>query len=149
MISRSLRMAVILVVTLGAAAQSTKTVRQVPAEHVSASAPQKMFASYCASCHGTAGRGDGPAASALKVVPADLTTLSARHGDKFPEAEVANAIRGDDNIRAHGSASMPVWGPIFSQMSSKNADAEVNLRIHNLTKYIQGIQRKPQSDTRQ
>jgi cytochrome c553 len=30
----------------------------------------------CASCHGTTGRGDGPAAKSLRVPPADLTKLA-------------------------------------------------------------------------
>lgn len=31
-----------------------------------------VFATYCASCHGPDGRGDGPAAAALKPPPVDL-----------------------------------------------------------------------------
>src|SRR5512134_3746191 len=33
----------------------------------------RLYAAECASCHGPAGRGDGPAAAALTPVPADLT----------------------------------------------------------------------------
>jgi putative copper export protein/mono/diheme cytochrome c family protein len=32
-----------------------------------------LFATHCATCHGTEGRGDGPAGAALKTMPADLT----------------------------------------------------------------------------
>jgi hypothetical protein len=65
---------------------------------------------HYAACHGTAARGDGPAAPALKTVPADLTRLSARNGGKFPEARVRRYIEGLDEISAHGSRDMPVWG---------------------------------------
>lgn len=34
---------------------------------------ERIYGIYCASCHGTAGRGDGPAARALTPRPADLT----------------------------------------------------------------------------
>lgn len=34
---------------------------------------QEIFAARCATCHGTEGRGDGPAASALPRKPKDLT----------------------------------------------------------------------------
>src|SRR5262245_8224893 len=34
---------------------------------------QAIYASQCASCHGTQGRGDGPSASALPSPPADQT----------------------------------------------------------------------------
>jgi mono/diheme cytochrome c family protein len=37
---------------------------------------QKVYAANCASCHGPAGRGDGPAASGLNPRPADLAWLS-------------------------------------------------------------------------
>ena len=36
-------------------------------------AGRDSFEFYCASCHGTGGKGDGPIASALKVPPTDLT----------------------------------------------------------------------------
>ena len=37
---------------------------------------KQMFGDYCAPCHGLSGKGDGPAASALKIPPADLTQLA-------------------------------------------------------------------------
>lgn len=43
-----------------------------------------MFTSYCAACHGPAGKGDGPAASELKAAPADLTQLAKNNNGKFP-----------------------------------------------------------------
>lgn len=33
-----------------------------------------VFAQYCGSCHGPAGKGDGPGAAALNPKPKDLTT---------------------------------------------------------------------------
>ena len=41
---------------------------------------QQMFTSYCAPCHGRAGKGDGPAAPALNPKPADLTQLTKKAG---------------------------------------------------------------------
>ncbi|HEX3501179.1 MAG TPA: CopD family protein [Stellaceae bacterium] len=46
----------------------------------------RLYSEHCASCHGAAGRGDGPAAVGLKVPPADLTAahvLDHREGDIF------------------------------------------------------------------
>ena len=75
-----------------------------------------MFREYCAVCHGVAGKGDGPAAAALKSHP-DLTQLAAKNGGKFDEAKVQYAIKGEaDAPIAHGSKDMPIWGPIFTQM---------------------------------
>ena len=102
---------------------------------------REMFVTYCASCHGRQGRGDGPAAAALKKPPANLTMLSANNGGKFPEVRVLSAIRGDANLPAHGSAAMPVWGRVFQSMSPGNP-AEVEMRLSNLVAYIRSIQTK-------
>jgi mono/diheme cytochrome c family protein len=98
-----------------------------------------MFRNYCAPCHGNDGRGNGPAASSLRKPPADLTALSRKNGGKFPEAEVANTIKGD-GVSSHGSRDMPMWGELFHSVSS--GDTAVQLRIRNLGDYIKGIQQK-------
>ena len=113
--------------------QNTATQRPSPAEG------RAMFITYCASCHGTSGKGDGPAAAALKAQPPDLTMLSAHSDGKFPERHVYSAIRGDTNVPAHGSAEMPVWGVVFARMSRGNS-GEVLMRLSNLVAYIRSIQ---------
>ena len=123
-----------------AAAQKTE-VKKVPAPQTSPASGKEMYVNYCASCHGVAGKGDGPAAAALKVAPTDLTTLSRRSQGKFPSAHVAQAIKGDTSMAAHGSKDMPVWGPVFSSLN-KGDPAMVQLRISNLTKYIEAMQVK-------
>jgi mono/diheme cytochrome c family protein len=35
-----------------------------------------LYDKSCASCHGTAGKGDGPAAKAFKSIPTDLSALA-------------------------------------------------------------------------
>ena len=124
----------------GAASAQEKEVKKVPAKTSPANSGSEMFKQYCAACHGKTGKGDGPAASALKQVPADLTTLTQRHDGKFPDGYVANVLRNGAKAPAHGDAEMPVWGPVFSSMDQ--SDAVVNLRIANLTKYIKTLQAK-------
>jgi hypothetical protein len=84
--------------------------------------------------------GDGPAAEALKKRPSDLTQLARKNGGSFPELQVINYIKGEDVVAAHGSRDMPVWGAIFSQMSS-NQDL-VHVRTYALLKYIEQLQVK-------
>ena len=43
---------------------------------------------YCATCHGRDGKGNGPVAAALKVVPPDLTRLARDNGGAFPRKRV-------------------------------------------------------------
>jgi mono/diheme cytochrome c family protein len=124
--------------SLGAAAQDT-TVKHVPVMPTSAASGKQMFTSYCAPCHGSDGKGGGPAASALKVPPADLTALSKNNNGKFPAMHVTSVLRGESTPTAHGSKEMPVWGPIFWRMSQGHP-AEVQQRIGNLTTYIKSLQ---------
>jgi mono/diheme cytochrome c family protein len=101
--------------------------------------PQAMFRDYCASCHGPEGRGNGPAAAALKTVPADLTGITARNGGKFPTVKVRRYIQGLDEIPAHGSRDMPVWGQVLRGVSG--GDAGVQLRVEALTRYVESLQK--------
>ena len=121
-------------------AQETK-IKKEPAPYTSAASGRQMYESYCASCHGKNAQGDGPATSALKVPPSDLTDLAKKNGGKFPDAHVSAVIRGEANTPAHGSREMPVWGPVFSSISG-GRPAEVQLRVTNLTKYIESLQKK-------
>jgi mono/diheme cytochrome c family protein len=101
-----------------------------------------LFRAYCASCHGSDGKGHGPAATSFKTKMPDLTTLAARNGGKFPLARVKQTILGDDTVAAHGSREMPVWGPIFHQVEDDVDRGYV--RVDNLLKYLQSIQAAPQ-----
>ena len=121
-------------------AQEPKVVN-IPVRHTSANSGKEMFAAYCAACHGIDGKGNGPAAVALKARPTDLTILARQNEGKFPSIRVYRAITGEAGISAHGSKEMPVWGPVFMSMSHQH-ESEVHLRVANLTDYIKSLQRK-------
>jgi mono/diheme cytochrome c family protein len=121
-------------------AQETK-VKKVPAKHTSAASGQEMYNAYCASCHGTDGKGNGPAAAAMKTATTDLTQLAAKNGGTFPELKVYAAIKGGSALVAHGSKDMPVWGPIFRSVSA-GRESETHMRLVNLTNYVRSLQAK-------
>ena len=121
--------------------QTKKVIQHVSIKPTSAASGKEMFTTYCAVCHGTDGKGGGPAASALKVPPSDLTMLSKSQGGKFPALKVTSAIRGEADLPAHGSKEMPVWGALFRSMSHGD-EGEVQQRVTNLTKYIESLQAK-------
>ncbi len=124
------------------AAQQAKTqIKKVPAPVTSAASGHEMYVSYCASCHGKDAKGDGPAAPALKTPPPDLTTLAQRNGGKFPTFRVRSILDGQQTLVAHGDQEMPVWGPIFRTMSGRD-ERVVQLRIANLTRYLESLQEK-------
>ena len=124
-----------------AAPPQEKVIKHVPVKQTSAASGQEMYNSYCAVCHGTDGKGAGPAASALKVPPTDLTALAAKSGGNYPALHVSSVLRGEAETPAHGSKDMPVWGPLFRHLSQGH-DAEVQQRIANLNQYIDSIQKK-------
>jgi len=123
-------------------AQDTgKVIKHVPLKPTSAASGEEMYKNYCASCHGADLKGNGPAASALKVPPNDLTLMAKNAGGKYPSAKVVSAIKGDTDLPAHGSKDMPVWGPLFWRLSSGHA-AEVQQRIANINSYVESKQAK-------
>jgi len=138
---------VLLLITcffLVAAAQVTdvakKGVPKVQATRVSPADGKEMFTHYCASCHGKDGRGNGPVASALKKPPTDLTMLAYFNQGKYPDTRVYAYIEGSDEVAAHGSREMPIWGSVFRTLSPADASA-VHQRISNLTEYVKSLQR--------
>lgn len=100
-----------------------------------------MYKEYCAACHGADGKGRGPATPILNTRLPDLTTLAKRHNGKFPYDYVASVLRFGPGFIAHGSAEMPVWGPIFEYLENHN-EAAVRQRIKNLCDYLESIQGK-------
>jgi mono/diheme cytochrome c family protein len=133
-------MAVLVVAGLSFADQSQSKV-VIPVGKTAANDGKQMYTSYCAPCHGTDGRGNGPAASALKNPPTDLTTLARNHQGKYPETHVYQVIQSGADIPAHGSAEMPVWGKILGTMNKSNP-REKELRMSNLTAYVRSMQVK-------
>lgn len=125
--------------TLG---QAQKTeIKHAPAAATSPASGREMYMSYCASCHGKAGKGDGPAAPALSAAPSDLTSLAKQNGGKYPDLKVMSVLRGQAKVAAHGTEEMPVWGKVFWHMSQGH-ESEVQQRITNLSNYIKSLQEK-------
>ena len=117
-----------------AASQSATTRRLMEGE--------QLFHSYCAPCHGADAKGRGPAASALKTAPADLTAIATRNGGTFPRARLIRYVaEGEPSIPAHGSKTMPVWGPNFVALDP-GSFKPVSQRIEDVVAYVESIQAK-------
>src|SRR5579863_7921147 len=108
-----------------------KVIKKTAVQQSDASSGKAMFASYCAVCHGPAGKGDGPAASELKVGPADLTQLAKKNDGKFPADHVRSILDFGTKAPAHGSNDMPVWGTLFRTLD-QNDPVKTTMRIQNL-----------------
>ena len=103
----------------------------------------QLFERFCASCHGVAGRGDGPVASAVPALVPDVTRLAERQGGNFPEDDVRRIIDGRAVVIYHGTRYMPVWGYEFWVEEGADIEAQkrANKIINKLVGYIRAIQR--------
>ena len=132
---------VVLFLGLVAFAESQqRQIKYMPVRPTSPASAQEMYTAYCAVCHGKDGKGNGPAAEALRVAPPDLTILARKNENNYPYDRVKSAIVGDVRLPSHGSKEMPVWGELFWGMSQGHS-SEVQLRVNNLDKYIESMQR--------
>jgi mono/diheme cytochrome c family protein len=136
-----MRIAILLVPLLGSlvlpAQDKPTVVQKVPVSPTALNSGKEMFGHYCAACHGPTGKGDGPAASGFKKAPRDLSRLAHDNGGKYPSAQVSATLSMEECC-VHGSKVMPIWGPLLSSVSG--SQAETQLRIANLVKYIETLQ---------
>ena len=100
-----------------------------------------LYQTFCASCHGTGGRADGPVADLLFKRPPDLTTIAARHGGTFPRQEVNALIDGRRLVPGHGSTDMPIWGDVL-KVTEGHDDAIIRKRIEALVAHVESLQQK-------
>ncbi|HEX3986219.1 MAG TPA: cytochrome c [Acidobacteriaceae bacterium] len=124
-------------------AQTTQ-IKNVPIKPTSAASGKQMFTTYCAVCHGADGRGSGPAATAMKEQPTDLTTLAKNNGGVFPDTHVVTVLQFGAENTAHGSQQMPIWGTAFRSLANGSAapGAQEHQRIANLTDYLKTLQQQ-------
>ena len=102
------------------------------------------FAENCVSCHGTGGAGDGPLAAGLDPRPADLTSLSRRHGGTFPMQYVLGVIDGYRRETPFPTA-MPEFGagdlgPTVVVEFEEGIGTPVPERLLELARYIRTLQ---------
>ena len=107
-------------------------------------AGQKEFRRSCVLCHGLSGHGESVMTTfnLLKVTPPDLKQLSKRNKGKFPFWRVYRIIDGREEIFAHGTRDMPIWGDVFIRQEDTNlaADTRAIGRILTIVYYLQSVQ---------
>ena len=128
--------AAITAITVGAACQAAR------AEDLSSYTGVGLYRTYCASCHGVDGHGDGPVAPSLKVEVPDLTRIARRQGGRFPAEQLRKIIDGRTTVPPHGTRTMPVWGQAFSAAGGgdSRSAAQASRLVDLLVQYLQSIQ---------
>lgn len=102
-----------------------------------------LYVRFCASCHGTEGRGDGPVARFFTVEVPDLTLIARRHGGKYPYQQIEKIIDGRSIVGAHGTRTMPVWGEELAaaQRGDTNAEEATMIIVERLSDYLWTLQK--------
>lgn len=137
-------LAIVVLLSLGATSVDRQTsINLVPIQRTSWASGKQMFDEYCAACHGLKANGTGPAASACKSKPADLTVLAKQNGGKFPYNHFYAVLQFGSLLPtpAHGSADMPVWMPLFYSLDEEHK-AIGEQRMHNIASYVASLQAK-------
>lgn len=86
------------------------------------------YSTYCASCHGNVGKGDGPAAAGLNPKPKDLS--DGAYTSKLTDQYMMD-ITKKGGAALGKSALMPPWGTAL-----KDDD------IKNMVEYIRSLSKK-------
>ena len=84
-------------------------VNPIPPNDVSVSAGREIYEAECVSCHGPAGRGDGPLAATLDPPPLDLAIHVPLHPDDSLFDFVFNGIEG---------TGMPAFGERYGELDT-------------------------------
>ena len=132
---------VAVVAALGMVCAQGKSAQKSAGRQPNLASGKETFLKYCASCHGEDGKGNGPAAMALKPPPSDLTTLSVRHEGKYPAGYIDALVTFGRSLAAHGSLDMPVWGARFKELDPVR-DPTGQQHVDDVVAYIRSLQTK-------
>ena len=131
-----------VVAALAAPVPAATPAQQTSEAVLSATDGGSLFRTYCASCHGKEGKGDGPLAQHLRFQPPDVTTISKRNRGKFDAELVHRIIDGREPVKGHGGTDMPVWGDAFRRSGEGFSEQEVKARIGAIVEHLRAIQVK-------
>ena len=92
-----------------------------------------LYEAYCASCHGIAGRGNGPAAPLLSRPVPNISTIAVREGS-FRAPHVMAHVGG-----GYGRECMPEWKEILHNTYKQGYE---QLALRNIVVYVEAIQVK-------
>ncbi len=83
---------------------------------------KKLYVTYCATCHGESGKGDGTAGKALPVRPDDLT--KGAEMNRLSDKDLVDIIsKGGSGVGK--STFMPAWGGALNDKQIRDVVAYI------------------------
>ena len=134
--------AALLILTVGGCAALAAGQQTTESFHGGPPGGASLYRTYCASCHGTEAKGDGPLSGSLRTVPPDLTRLAKRNEGTFDRKKVHRIIDGRNPVKGHGGPDMPVWGDALKRSGDRSTDKAVETRIDALVTHLESLQAK-------
>ena len=119
---KSLNILTVLILILGIA-------YLIPSQSLAQADPAKgaeVYKSYCATCHGDTGKGDGIAAAALDPKPRDLS--NAEYVSGLTDEHIKKVVT-EGGTSVGMSAAMPAWGGIIPEDDINNIIAHVRTNV--------------------
>ncbi len=103
---------------------------------------EDLFDRKCAECHGGTD-GEGPRfVEGFGAKAPDLRRLGFKYGTPLPKEKLAAFIDGRQEVAAHGSREMPVWGEeLYANFPEQESVEDVRAgTISMLVDYLESIQ---------
>lgn len=98
-----------------------------------------LYRTFCASCHGETGRGDGPVADLSVPRAPDITALQRSAGGTFPRARVLGVLDGSIRLEGHDGGAMPNWSQVLRRTEGDD-DRVVRKRLEALVSHVESLQ---------
>ena len=83
---------------------------------------RRLYLTYCSGCHGSSGKGNGPAAKMLPVKPANHTRAAVM--DRLSDPYLFQVI-SQGGAKVGKSANMPAWGAVLKDEQIKEIVAYI------------------------
>lgn len=112
---------------------------------------KREYDNNCAACHGVTGKGNGPYAGIINTPVPDITILQKSNGGVFPYDRVYQMIDGREDVKAHGTRDMPIWGNEYNAKATAyysdylrdySSEGFIRGRILALINYVYSLQEK-------
>lgn len=100
-----------------------------------------LYRTFCATCHGDSGKGDGPVADIAVRPPSDLTVLARRHGGTYPRNEVMGVLDNTPPVAGHAPPAMPNWHRVL-RTTAGDDERVVRRRLEALVDHVATLQQK-------